>query len=469
MRLNSLGSSLILTAMLMLSAYGQAQGERSHYHQISRADYQDHLEGFWLGLSIANWTGLVTEMDKIGGDGDHGKFYTRADWGQPDQPSIWGQGVPSELSATIDWVLVEPGDTWGADDDTDIEYIYLDLLANSPSVRLTGDQIRTAWIEHIYRDNETPFTTADGQPENYLWVSNEAAFELMVEQGLSPPKTSDPTLNPYTYMIDAQLTTELFGALTPGRPEVARSLAELPIRTTARSHAEYAAQFYVTLHSLALINEEQRSRKQHILWLAEQGRLTLPNDSYMAAMFDFVQQQYQRGIPWETTRDQLYQRYQVEQQDGYDISARELYCNGCFAAGINFGASIISLFYGEGEYKETVKLAVLMGWDSDNPAATWGGLIGLMDGRQTLSGQFDSPLSERFNIGRTRKNFPDEGIDTFPAMAARGVLIIDRIVSEELGGRVDREAELWLIPRAAKPQPFDAPTADQEFLERLQQ
>ena len=50
---------------------------------ISRAAYQEKLYGFWLGQCIANWTGLVTEMDKIGGEGKDGKaagFYTRADW-----------------------------------------------------------------------------------------------------------------------------------------------------------------------------------------------------------------------------------------------------------------------------------------------------------------------------------------------------------------------------------------------------
>ncbi|MEC9250363.1 MAG: hypothetical protein VX501_06925 [Pseudomonadota bacterium] len=41
---------------------------------LSRADYASRLHGFWLGQSIGNWTGLVTEMDKIGGDGPHGVF-----------------------------------------------------------------------------------------------------------------------------------------------------------------------------------------------------------------------------------------------------------------------------------------------------------------------------------------------------------------------------------------------------------
>ncbi|HEX7764192.1 MAG TPA: ADP-ribosylglycohydrolase family protein, partial [Cellvibrio sp.] len=73
---------------------------------LSRSSYRDSLYGFWLGQCIANWTGLVTEMDKIGNIGElkTGEFYTRHDWGKPDQPSIWGQGVPSDLSATIDFV-----------------------------------------------------------------------------------------------------------------------------------------------------------------------------------------------------------------------------------------------------------------------------------------------------------------------------------------------------------------------------
>ena len=56
---------------------------------VSRSSYGNRLEGFWLGQSIANWTGLVTEMDKIGGDGPTGQFYTRDDWGAPDQPNFF--------------------------------------------------------------------------------------------------------------------------------------------------------------------------------------------------------------------------------------------------------------------------------------------------------------------------------------------------------------------------------------------
>ena len=91
----------------------------------------------------------------------------------------------------------------------------------------------------------------------------------------------------------------------------------------------------------------------------------------------------------------------------------------------NFAASIISLFAGEGDLKETIKIASLMGWDSDNPTATWGGLIGFMIGQDEVEKAFNREFSEEYNIHRTRQNFPN-GIDDFTNMANIGVFITDR-------------------------------------------
>jgi len=402
---------------------------------ISRADYLDKLEGFWLGACIANWTGLVTEMDKVGNMGEFktGAFYTRAHWGQPDQPNIWTD-QPSDLSPTIDFVLRDSSEVWGADDDTDIEYMYQHLLYIHESSLLTAEQIREGWLKHIRAEEE-----------NYLWVSNQQAFDLM-RQGVVPPETSDPVKNPHFEMIDAQLTTEIFGLFAPGRPEKAVELAYLPIRTTARENAVYISEFYVRLHALASAVDISLSRKAQIHWMAAEARQKIPAESYTAHMYDFVYSQYVSGVPWEQTRDALYIRYQVEAQDGYDITSQNMYCNGCFAAGINFAASLVSLFYGEGDFKETVKIAVLAGWDADNPAATWGGLLGFMQGRKSLEQAFEMKLSNQFNIHRTRQNFPQAGLDTFEEMARKGVSIVDRVVQEDLAGQLDLQGNTWLIP-----------------------
>jgi hypothetical protein len=401
---------------------------------LSRLEYRDKLYGFWLGQCIANWTGLVTEMDKIGDIGEvrTGPFYTREDWGEADQPSIWTD-EPSSLSPTIGFVFEEEGGVWGADDDTDIEYMYQHLLFTHQVSLLSGSQIRDGWLIHIRAEEE-----------NYLWVSNQRAFDLM-KAGVTPPATSHPDQNPEYEMIDAQLTTELFGLLAPARPDVALRMAYLPIRTTARDDAASIAEFYVTMHALASRVDEHKSLKDNIHWMADEAREVLPEDSYSAKMYDFVKSRYQADVPWEQARDDVYQRYQVDQKDGYDITARESYCNGCFAAGINFAASIVSLLYGEGDIAETIKIGALAGWDSDNPTATWGGLLGFMLGKEGVERAFDRSFADRFNIHRTRQNFPS-GIDTFGNMARTGVLIVDRVVQDEMKGGVDLERNLWYIP-----------------------
>ena len=408
---------------------------------VSRQAYIDKLYGFWLGQCIANWTGMVTESDKIGGEGPAGEFYTRDDWGQPDQVNIRGG-----QSTTIDWVLVDEDEIWGADDDTDIEYIYQHLLLSHQTSILSPEQIRDGWLEHIYSDENTPFTTENGGKQNFLWVSNQTAHDLMRVEGLVPPATGDPANNPDSEMIDAQLTTEIFGLFAPARPDVALKMAHLPIRTTAYANAAWAAEFYVEMHSLASLVDQDLPMSDKILWMADTARRGLPDDSYTAKMFDFVKSRREAGVPWEQARDEVYVRYQVEEADGYDMTSRNLDCNGCYASGINFAASIVSLLYGEGDYQETVKIAALAGWDSDNPAATWGGLLGFMIGREGIEQAFGRSFSRRYNIHRTRGGFPNNGLDTFQAMAERGVHVVDRVVQEEMGGGVDLVNDLWYIP-----------------------
>jgi len=404
---------------------------------VNRDSYHDKLQGFWLATCIANWTGLVTEMDKIGNIGEikTGNFYTRHDWGKSDLPSIWGQGIPSNLSATIDFVFADIDSIWGSDDDSDIEYIYQELLLKHNTSILTGEQIKDGWLRHIKHEEE-----------NYLWVSNQKAFDLM-KSGMIPPATGDPKNNSEYEMIDAQLTTEIFGLYAPTRPDVALNMAFLPIQNTARENSQWISEFYVTMFSLASTLNDTIPMKKQIFWMAEQAKNRLPQSSYSYKMYDFVKSKYQEGMPWEQTRDSVYYRYQVNQLDGYNITSRNLYCNGCFAAGINFATSLISLFYGEGDLIETIKIGTLAGWDSDNPTATWGGLLGFMIGKEGIEKAFNKKCSDRYDIQRTRIGFENNGIDNFENMALKGIWVIDRVVQEEMKGGIDLKNNVWYIPK----------------------
>ena len=425
---------LFLTGMLFFSSHSLNDLDKN-MSVISIPVYKDQLKGFWLGKCIANMTGLVTEMDKIGNIGEikTGKFYTSNDWGKLDEPNIFSPNQISEYSETIDFVFEQDG-VWPADDDTDIEYMYQDLLLKNKTSFLTPTQIRSGWMKHIKIEEE-----------NFLWVSNQKAFDLMKE-GVLPPETSDPNLNEHYEMIDAQLTTEIFGFLAPSRPDIALKMAELPILTTARYDAKWISQFYVSMYSLATTIDTKKDIKYNILTIADKSRYLLPDTSYSSKMYDYVKGQYLQGKSWEEARDNVYERYQVESKDGYNITSKKLYCNGCFAAGINFAASLISLFWGEGNLKRTIKIGTLTGWDSDNPTSTWGGLIGFILGKKGVEKEFNRKFSEKYFIHRTRQNF-DYEVDDFDNMANNAIKIITNMVTNEINGKFDQENQLWYIPQ----------------------
>ena len=402
---------------------------------ISRSRYMEQVQGFWLAQCIANWTGLVTEMDRVGPP-----FYTDDDWGEADKRNIWGHYGPSP-NGMIEYVFVREGDTWYSDDDTDIEYMYQHLLDLHDKSVLSPEQIRNGWLRHIHSNESAP------NGENYLWESNEVAYYLMLD-GVVPPATSEPANNPKYKMIDAQLTTEIFGLFSPARPDIALNMAHLPIRTTAKDDAEWAAKFYVVMYSLASYVESGLSMREKVFWLAERARDILPAGSFVAGMYDHIRANYDHNpdkTDWESTRDDIYSVYQKGSADGYVYDQP-------FDAGINFASSLVSLFYGEGDLPRTIRIGTLAGWDSDNPTATWGGLLGFLLGRDGVEKVFNEyDLSDTYWIHRTRRNFPDrtpdiDGEDTFRSMSERCIYIIDRVVMEEMGGGVDIKKDVWYIP-----------------------
>ena len=74
-------------------------------------------------------------------------------------------------------------------------------------------------------------------------------------------------------------------------------------------------------------------------------------------MYDFIYASYSNNPDknnWEKTRDEIYERYQLNSNDGY------IY-NQPFDAGINYSASLISLFYGAGNLLRTIQIGTLCG------------------------------------------------------------------------------------------------------------
>ncbi len=384
---------------------------------IDRAEYADHLRAMWLGECIANWTGLRTE-----GARNTPPFFTDADWGT----------TPPDLTLPIDFVLEQ--DPWDSDDNTDIEYVDLHLMHQHNRPLLTGAEIRDGWLLHMN--------------PNFIWVSNYNAWALM-NRGVKPPATGMAIANQLWAFIDAQLTTEFYGAIAPGMPDQALKYADLPIRTTAAGFAAHAAQFYVVLHALAPLVPSNLSSRDKVVWLVTQSRPWIPDTSKSADIVDFVLADFLANPDpnnWELTRDRIYQRYQLNAaSNGFQYYAFT-------ESSINFATGILCLLYGQGDYKRTVQIGTLSGWDSDDPAATMGAVLGLMLGYNALVSQFPGhSFSDRYTFAATRNNLPDylpndpQAEDTFTLMAGRMLPLVDSAVAAA-GGQVDTAHNLWVLP-----------------------
>ncbi len=397
----------------LLGAPAAAQTPR----QINEAEYADRIAAMWRTQVLANWTGLRTE-----GARREPPFYTDADWQVSGSPPF-------------DLVFQNP---WRADDDTDIEYVYLHLAHTLGRVEFTPMEMLDAWVEHINRR---------------IFVSNLRARELM-ELGILPPSTSLGASNQYGLYIDAQLTTEFFGAFAPGMPTRALELADLPIRTTARGHAMHAAQFFVLLYSYAPVVPIELSRREQIMWMVEQSRAHLPDTSVASDVIDFVVADFLANPDvddWERTRDLVADRFQVnDAANGYKY-------RNWFESTVNLAGGLIALLYGDGDVVRTIRIGTLSGWDSDNGTATMGGLIGLLLGTDEVQAQISAydpgapVLSDRYRWSSTRDGLidylPDDtsAEDSFTLMAERTLPLV-RAEVLQAGGLVDTETGRWLLP-----------------------
>ncbi len=422
-------AALVVTGMGAAATSSAATVLGKSANTFDRVRYADQMSAMWMAECFANWTGLTTEGARPNGSNLYGTadpFYTDADWGKDGI----GRG-----GAKIQFANPDP---CGGDDDTDIEYSYLNEMAVvAKHVKLTPEEIAHMWNTNI---------------ESFVWFSDSAADLLMLD-GARSPSTSLSAANQHRNIIDAQLVTEFFGALAPGRPDIALDIAQLPVRAVAGGFATHAAQFNVVAYSLASVVPEKLTPEQQIKWIITEARKYLPSESRASEIVDWVTREYNAhpGDKWETLRDKIYQRYQVNSvSNGFNYIIK-------YEAAINFAAQIAELLYGKGDLTRTVQIGTLFGWDSDNPTASNAGLIGLMRGTHYVEQELVSEglgLTWRYNAYRTRVNLPDYlpnddlANDTFTMMGYRALPLIDQ-VAKAAGGKSD--AKTFTIPTIAAP------------------
>ncbi len=378
---------------------------------ISAIELFDGMRGMWLGQLVGNAAGRETE-------------------------GLYGGAEPNP-DPCVPWQIKQ---VWDADDDTDIEYIALHTL-DTYGFDCNSCEIAEQWLEHI-------------SPQG-IYIANKQAWYLMLD-GHTPPETGSRTYNEHWYSIDAQIGTEVLGAVSPGLPHVAVDLAGRFGHITNGGFAVHAAQFYAAMYAEAFFESD-------VVELVLKGLDVIPQSSRTTAVVTDVLDWYLQDandavLDWRTTRRELYNKYQ-----GADSLGRYY---GWWESTINTGATVMALLYGEGDFKQTVQIAVLAGWDCDCNPATAGGLLGIIHGFSGLPADLTDPaVCGNLYLNVSRPGLPDPAeplpqYDTITTAALYMLVLAQENILRNGGTRISKPLSwAYSIPPAETTGP-DAGSSD---------
>lgn len=315
-----------LSLLIPIALNLQAKAEKT----ILADELNDKMRGMWLGQLIGNAAGRETE----------GHYQSSPN---PDP--------------CVPWVVKQ---TWDADDDTDIEYLAIHIL-KTDGFDCNSQEIAGQWLRHIT-------TSGSG-----IYIANRQAWYLM-QDGYLPPETGCRTYNQYWYSIDSQITTETLGGLAPGLVQSAIELTRKFANVTNEGFPLHATQLYSALYAQAFFVDPNDI---NITLLLGEALKAIPITSRTHQVATDVLNWYIEDandglLDWRATRTKLYDYYQGDYSHGR-------YCYWVEST-VNTGATILALLYGQGDFKDTVQIGVLAGWDCDCNPATAGGLIGIING-----------------------------------------------------------------------------------------
>jgi hypothetical protein len=321
-----------LATLPSLCSVQAAEGQRVIYAD----ELYDKVRGFWLGQLIGNAAGRSTE----------GTY--RLDQANPNE--------------SVPWVLKQQ---WDADDDTDIEYLGLHIL-ETDGFACSAEALGRQWLRHI---------SSQG-----IYIANRQSWFLLAD-GYLPPQTGSRAFNKHWYSIDSQITTEVFGVVCPGMVQAAIDLAGKFAHISNEGFPVHAAQLYAAMNAIAFFESD-------VATIVAKGLDAVPSSSRTHKVVSDVLQWYlddavDGQLDWRSTRRKLYDHYQGQYSFGRHYNWLE--------STINTGATIMSLLYGRGDFKDTVQIAVLVGWDCDCNPATAGGLIGVIEGYSGLPADLTAP------------------------------------------------------------------------------
>lgn len=304
--------------------------------RLSLVDYEDRVKAAWLGQIVGALLGLQFEHKPAAV-----KFTDTFAAGE-----ITKRGGKDNFAAPVD-------------DDYFYEIIALRAFEKY-GVNTTVEQLGRQWVENS--------VGAYGSSEY---------TRLLLARGIRPPETGHPRYNPLWYTIGPQFSSDIYGLVAPGMPNVAGKLARELGRINGYAEGADGAVFVAGMISLAFTETDPRSI------VRQAARLIDPRSPYRQSV-DMVIRMAEAGSSADEIALAIEDRYRVEY-----AATNNAVPNGAIVA--------LSVWFGEGDYLKTVNVAFRAGdfTDADCNAANAGAVVAAMGGMKKLPPRLVEQVGDR--------------------------------------------------------------------------
>jgi hypothetical protein len=314
-------------AHLLAAPQAESTERSSSWLVLSHAEYLDRVRAIWTAQMIAQMTGVRFEH----------------------QPA-------STLPVTP---LTHLSGYAPVDDDYYYEMVALRAFEKY-GIQLTVQELGQQWLENNAGS----------------WGSSEQAL-LLLKRGLKPPDTGHPKYNKLWWTIGPQFSSDIYGALAPGMPNVAGELARRLGHINGYAEGTDGAVFVAGMISLAFVQDDSHT-------IVRKAASLIHPDSPYRKCLDMVIAMADSG----SSPEQIFQA--IDQRWGIEYPATN-------NAVLNGGIVAASLWFGEGDFSRTLQLAVHAAdfADTDCNAANSESVVAAMHGMKALPPEAVSQLHDR--------------------------------------------------------------------------
>jgi ADP-ribosylglycohydrolase len=319
--------TIVVFAGLWIHSVEAPASESSPTLVLSHAEYLDRVKAIWTAQMIAQITGL--------------RFEHKPASALPITPMTHLPGyAPVDDDYYYEMVAVRAFEKYGSG--------------------LTVQQLGQQWLANNAGS----------------WGSSEQAL-LLLRQGIKPPDTGHPRYNKLWWTIGPQFSSDVYGALAPGMPNVAGEMARRLGHINGYAEGTDGAVFVSGMVSIAFVETDTHT-------IVRQAANLIHPDSPYRKCLDMVIAMAEGG----NTPEQVFRT--IDERWGIEYPATN-------NAVLNGGIVAAAVWFGEGNFQKTLQLAVHAAdfADTDCNAANSASVIAAMHGMKALPPEQVAELHDR--------------------------------------------------------------------------